>query len=132
MLPTWPAGTPALLCATGPHVIPVSSYARVADDRIVVALGTRRETLARLRDDPRAAFCVLATGVAFTAYCRAAILRESLEAAPGNAAVELRVERVQDHLADGRTEILDGAPWRWVDQDAAALQPLVVNELKAL
>ena len=32
-----------------------------------------------------------------------------MEAAPGNIAVELRVERVQDHLADGRTEILDGA-----------------------
>lgn len=132
MLPTWPAGTPALLCATGPHVIPVSTYARAGDDRILVALGARRETLARLREDPRAAFCVLATGVAFTAHCRAAVVRESLEAAPGNVAVELRVERVQDHLADGRTELLDGAPWRWLDADAAALQPAILDELKAL
>jgi hypothetical protein len=132
MLPSWPAGTPALLCATGPHVIPVSSYTRAADDRILVALGSQRETLARLREDPRAAFCVLATGVAFTAHCRAAIVRESMDAAPGNAAVELRVERVQDHLADGRTAIHDGAPWRWLDEDAAALQPAILEELRAL
>ena len=50
--PTWPPGTPAILCVAGPHAIPVSSYVRAGDDRIVVALGSRRETLARLRADP--------------------------------------------------------------------------------
>ena len=54
-----------------------------------------------------------------------------MEAAPGNMAVELRVERVQDHLADGRTEILDGARWRWIDEEAAALQPQILAELEA-
>jgi hypothetical protein len=132
MLPTWPLGTPAVLCVAGSHAIPVSSYVRSADDRILLALGARRETLARLRSDPAAAFCVLAEGVAFTAHCTAAIVRESMEAAPSNTAVELRVERVQDHLADGRTEILDGAPWRWVDDEAAALQPPILEELKSL
>ena len=132
MLPTWPPGTPAILCVTGPHAIPVSSYVRAGDDRIVLALGSRRETLARLRADPAAAFCVLAKGVAFTAHCRAAVVRESMEAAPGNTAVELRVERVQDHLADGRTEILDGARWRWIDEEAAALQPQILAELETL
>ena len=116
---------------TGPHAIPVSSYVRAGDDRIVVALGSRRETLERLRADPAAAFCVLGEGVAFTAHCRAKVLRESLEAA-ANTAVELRVERVQDHLADGRTEILAAASWRWLDQNAAALQPKILAELETL
>ena len=75
---------------------------------------------------------MLGKGVAFTAHCRAAVVRESMEAAAGNMAVELRVERVQDHLADGRTEILDGARWRWIDEEAAALQPRILAELEAL
>jgi hypothetical protein len=110
----------------------VSSYVRAGDARILVALGARRETLARLRDDPRVAFCVLGTGVAFTAHSSASVVRESMDAAAGNAAVELRVERVQDHLADGRTEIVDGAQWRWIDQEAAAVQPAILTELAGL
>jgi hypothetical protein len=132
MLPTWPPRTPAILSVAGPHAIPVSSYVRAADDRIVMALGSRRETLARLRADPATAFCVLAQGVAFTAHCRAAVVRESMEAAPGNTAVELRVKRVQDHLADGRTDILEGVSWRWIDEEAAELQPKILEELEEL
>ena len=132
MLPTWSPGTPAVLCVAGPHAIPVSSYVRAADDRIVVALGARRETLARLRADPATAFCVLGEGVAFTAHCEATVVRERLESAAGNAAVALTVRRVQDHLADGRTEIIDGAPWRWLDQEAASLQPRILAELESL
>jgi hypothetical protein len=132
MLPEWPPGTPAILVVSGFHAIPVSSYVRRADNRIVIALGSRRETLAQLRADPTASFCVLAAGVAFTAVCRATVVRDSLAAAPGNTAVELRVEHVQDHLADGRTEMLDGARWRWIDEDAAQLQPLIMDELETL
>jgi hypothetical protein len=55
-----------------------------------------------------------------------------MEAAPSNTAVELHVERVQDHLADGRTEILEGVNWRWTDEEAAALQPQILAELEAL
>jgi hypothetical protein len=121
-----------VLCAVGPHPIPVSSYVRAGDDRILVALGSGRETLARLRADPAAAFCVMGNGVAFTAHCQAMIVRESLEAAPGNVAVELRVDRVQDHLADDRTEMLAGARWRWIDGGAAALQPRILKELEGL
>ena len=131
-LPDWAPGTPAVLCVAGPHAIPVSSYVRAGDDRIVLALGARRDTLSRLRADPATAFCVLGEGVAFTAHCHAAVVRESLQAAAGNVAVELRVERVQDHLADGRTELLDGARWRWSDEEAAALQPRILEELRSL
>jgi hypothetical protein len=131
-LPEWEQGTPAVLCVAGPHAIPVSTYVRADGRRVLVALGGRRETLARLREDPRAAFCVLDARVAFTAYGDAVVVRESLEAAPGNVAVEVRVERVQDHLADGRTEMLAGPRWRWSDQEAAAVQPHIVEELRTL
>jgi hypothetical protein len=132
MLPLWPPGTPAVLCVTGPHAIPVSSYIRAADDRIMVALGSRRQTLARLRAEPAVAFCVLGSDIAFTAYCRAAVVRESMDAVPANTAVELRVERIQDHLADGRTRIIGGARWVWNDDEAAALQPRILRELETL
>ena len=121
-----------MLCVSGPHAIPVSTYFRAGDDRILVALGSRRETLARLRESPRAAFCVLAAGVAFTAHCVAVVVRESLKAAETNTAVELMVERVQDHLADGRTELLEGARWRWRDERAAEAAPAILEELSKL
>ena len=53
-----------------------------------------------------------------------------LDGARGRPAAGVRVR--WDHLADGRTEVLDGAPWRWVDEDAAALQPRILEELKRL
>jgi hypothetical protein len=112
MLPEWEPGTPAVLIVAGPHAIPVSTSLRRGDTRVVFALGQRRETLERLRADPSAALCVLGRGVAFTAYGEAAVVRDELDAAPVTA-VELRVDRVQDHLADGRTEMLDGARYDW-------------------
>jgi hypothetical protein len=131
-LPQWEQGTPAVLCVAGPHAIPVSTYVRAGDGRILVALGSRRETLVRLRKEPRVAFCVLGAGVAFTAHCEASVARESLVAAETNVAVELKVERVQDHLADGRTELLEGARWRWRDEQAAAVAPAILAELAEL
>jgi hypothetical protein len=127
-LPHWERGTPGVLVAAGPHVIPVSTAVRGGEGRLLLALGGRRETLRRLRADPTAAFCLLGAGVAFTAYGRARVVAERLEAA-AVVAVELRVERVQDHLADGRTELLDGARWRWLDERAAAAEPEIVAEL---
>ena len=92
----------------GPHPIPVSTAVRAGDRRIVMALGRRREALRRLRDDPTAALCLMGEGAAFTAFGRAAVVAEELEAADTVVAVALEVEEIQDHLADGRTEILDG------------------------
>ena len=130
-LPHWEQGTPAVLCVTGPHAIPVSTAVRLADDRLAFALGRRRETLERLRADPGVALCLMGSGLAFSAYGTATVLREPLEAAPV-AGVELRVERVQDHLADARTEMLDGARWRWIDPKAASTDPAIVAELASL
>lgn len=131
-LPHWVIGTPAVLCVAGPHPIPVSTAVRTGDRRIMVALGRQRETLRRLRADPRAALCLLGDGVAFTAHGQARVAAEELESADTIVAVEVVVERVQDHLADGRTEMLDGARWRWLDREAAEGEPAVIAELERL
>jgi len=131
-LPEWPARTVGLLVVAGPHAIPVSTAVRADSDRLVFALARRREALVRLREEPRAAFALLAEGIAFTAYGRASVVREQLESAPAVAAVELRVVRVQDHLADGRTELLAAPSWRWSDERAQAADRAVVAEIESL
>jgi hypothetical protein len=131
-LPSWRRGTPAVLCVAGPHAIPVSTAVRVGDRRVMLALGRGRETLRRLRADPRAALCILGEGVAFTAHGRASVAAEQLDSADTVVAVELAIERVQDHLADRRTEMLDGARWRWLDRQSAEGEPALLAELERL
>jgi Pyridoxamine 5'-phosphate oxidase len=131
-LPEWERGTPAVLCAAGPHAIPISTAVRVADDTIRFALGREREMLRRLREDERAALLVMGKGLAFSAYGAATVVAEQLEAADTVVAVELRVERVQDHLADGRTDMVDGARWRWTDESLAESEPRIWEELERL
>jgi hypothetical protein len=131
-LPEWERGTPAVLCVAGPHAIPISTAVRVGDDRVRFALGRERETLRRVRGDEAAALLVMGKGLAFTAYGRALVLAERLEVAETVVAVELRVTRVQDHLADGRTEMVDGARWRWTDEQLAESEPQIWTELERL
>jgi len=130
-LPRWPQGTPAVLCVAGPHAIPVSTAVRLGGDRLAFALGRGRETLVRVRSAPEVALCLLATELAFTAYGQAEVVRDPLEAAPV-AGLVLRVSSVQDHLADGRTEMLDGARWRWLDPQAAGADRAIAAELAGL
>ena len=132
VLPHWERGTPAILCVAGPHAIPMSTTIRAGDDLILFALGRDRETLERLRDDSRAAICVIGKGLAFTATGYASVVAERLEASNRVVAVELRVESVQDHLADGRTEILDGVRWRWLDEKFGESEDAIVAELQNL
>ena len=99
---------------------------------MLLALGRKRDTLQFLRDDSRVAFCLLGESVAFTAHGCASVVSEQLEASDRVVAVELRVERVQDHLADGRTEMLDGARWRWRDDEFGAAEEQIVAELLGL
>ena len=121
-----------MLCVAGPHAIPISTAVAAAGGRILLALGSQRETLRRVREDPRAALCVLGEGVAFTAHGWARVVAEELEAAETVVALELSVERVQDHLADGRTEMLDGARWRWREERFAETEAAIVAELERL
>jgi hypothetical protein len=116
-LPHWPDGTVAIL-ATGagaPHAIPISTCVRAGPRTIFVALAQRRESLARLREDPRCALAITAPGVALTAHGRATILHALNDAV---VAVRLDVEHLQDH--DQPTfAIEDGVRWRWLDDEAS-------------
>jgi hypothetical protein len=132
VLPEWERGTPAVVCAAGPHAIPVSTAVRVGDDVVRFALGREREMLRRLREDPSAALLVMGKGLAFSAYGTVAVVAEQLDVADTVVAMELRVERVQDHLADGRTEMVDGARWRWTDDQLADSEPKIWEELEGL
>ena len=116
-LPDWPDGTVTVL-STGagpPHAIPVSTAVRSGPATVHLALGLRRESLARLREDPHCALTVLAAGVAVTAYATASVVEQSDRV----AFLRLDVDSVQDH--DQPTfEIEDGVRWRWTDEDAEA------------
>jgi hypothetical protein len=112
--------------------VPISTAVRAGDRRLIFALARRRETLARLREDSRAAFALLAEGMAFTAYGDAGVISEKLDGAPNMAGVELRVGRIQNHLADGRTEMLSSAGWRWRQEEAREADRTVVAAIEAL
>ena len=116
-LPDWPDGTVTVL-STGagpPHAIPVSTAVRSGPATVHLALGLRRESLARLREDPRCALTVIAAGVAVTAYATASVVEENDRV----AFLRLEVDSIKDH--DQPTfEIETGVRWRWTDEDAEA------------
>jgi hypothetical protein len=133
-LPQWGPGTVAILStgAGAPHAIPVSTGVRVGPQRILIALSQRRESLVRVRRDPRAALTLLTAGnVAITAHCRAEVLADPLPGIEGVVALVLTVEHVQDH---GREDfhIEEAVRWRWTDPDAARRDAQVREALEAL
>src|SRR3954454_21163953 len=96
-LPTWAPGTVAILSTGGgaPHAIPVSTGVRRGPRTVLLALALRRESLARLREDPRCALTVLAAGnVAVTAHGRATVVQEPMAAADRVAAVRIDIDDV--------------------------------------
>jgi Pyridoxamine 5'-phosphate oxidase len=132
MLPEWPPGTVTILSTSGeaPHAIPVSAAVRAGPRRVLVALAAVRESLARLRADPRVALTILSEGdVALTAHGRAVVVEPSL--VEGVVAVEIDVDRVHDH--NRPTFVIDGGVnWRWTDPAAAARDAEVRAALQRL
>lgn len=130
-LPGWEPGSVAVL-ATGagaPHAIPISTALRAGPRAIVLGLAHRRETLARLREDPRCAFTLLAAGdVAFTAHGHATVLDDVAE---GVAAVRIDVTAIQEHGTD-RFDIDAGVAWHWTDPEAERRDAAVRNALARL
>ena len=95
----------------------------------LLGLAASRESLARLRSEPRAALVVLAAGdLAFTAHGRATVLDEVVD---GVVAVRLEVDDVQDH-GQPTFVIEGGVRWRWTDERAAARDEEVRRALRAL
>jgi hypothetical protein len=126
VLPQWPDGTVAVLTTWPGHAIPVSLVRRAGDRRLAVGLAERRGSLRNLRQDPRCAVTVLASGLAFTAYGRATV-------ADGGpvAIVRIDVDRIADH--DQPTfEITSGVSWRWTDDDAARRDAQARDALRRL
>jgi len=114
-LPSWPSGTVAVLStgAGDPHAIPVSTAVRRGPREVAFALSLRRESLARLRSDPRCALTLIAAGLSVTALGRAVVESEGERV----AVLRLDVERIQDH--DHPTfEIDEGVRWHWTSEDA--------------
>jgi len=133
-LPEWGPGTVAILSTAGngpPHAIPVSTGVRAGDHRVVLALALRRESLARLREDPRCALTLMAEGLACTAHARAEIVQEPMEISDRVAAVALQVDSIQDH-DQPRFEMLSGVGWRWTDDEAEARDAEIREALSAL
>ena len=131
MLPEWPPGTVTILATGGgsPHAIPVSAALRAGPAVALVGLAPSRESLARLRSEPRAALVVLAAvDLAFTAHGRAAVVDELVD---GVVAVRLDVESVQDHRQPTFV-IEEGVRWRWTDERAAERDAGVRRALRAL
>jgi hypothetical protein len=138
-LPDWPPGTVVVLSTgAGPaHAIPISAALRVDARTVLVALAQRRESLVRLRRDPRVALTVLAQDAAFTAHAAATVVEEALAEAADVAAVRLDVEAVQDHMTPAFA-IRAPVSWEWVDAEArerdgavrAGLQRLATDELR--
>jgi flavin reductase (DIM6/NTAB) family NADH-FMN oxidoreductase RutF len=115
--------------AGAPHAIPVSTCVRAGPRTVLLALAHRRESLARLREDPRCALSIVGAGnVAVTAHARATILHDLSDAV---VAVRLDVERLQDH-GQPTFEIEEGVRWRWLDDEARERDAQLRAALKAL
>lgn len=132
MLPEWPAGTVAILATAGdpPHAIPVSATVRAGPNRVLIGLASTRDSLARVRVDPRVSLAIVCEDTAITAYGRARVL-DGEPVADGVVAVEIEVEHVQDH--DRPTFAIEsGVRWRWTDQEAERRDAAVRTALLAL
>ena len=131
MLPDWPAGTVAILVTIGdtPHAIPVSAILRAGPDRMLLALADGRGSLARLREDPRVAVALVATGTAITARGRARVLEAPVS--EGVTGVEVTVQALDDHLRP-TFELEAGIRWRWTDAQAGQRDEAVRSGLARL
>ena len=119
-LPDWDDGTVAVLSTGGgrPHAIPVSTGVRAGPRRVLIALALRRESLARLREEPRCALTIMGAGnIALTAHATASIVQDPMDVAEQVAAVCLDVEEIQDHTQP-RFAIESSVKWRWCELEA--------------
>jgi hypothetical protein len=128
-LPHWPAGTVAIL-ATGagaPHAIPVSTIVRAGPRTVLLALAHSRESLARLREDPRCALAILAADLAITVHGHAEVVNDLGRV----VAVRVDVDEISDHARPEFT-IDAGVAWHWTDDDAQRADAEVRAALEAL
>jgi hypothetical protein len=128
-LPHWPAGTVAILAsgAGAPHAIPVSTIVRAGPRSVLLALAHSRESLSRLREEPRCALAILAEDLAITVHGHAEVANDLGRV----VAVRVEVDAIQDH---SRPEFVmeSGVRWRWTDDAAERADAEVRAALEAL
>lgn len=123
-LPEWPTTTIAVLCTTdgGPHAIPVAAPVRAGDRRILLSLERTRGSLARMRENPQVALAILSgRNLAFTARGRGRIVQESMPDALDYVAVEVDVEKIDDHRSPG-VAVESGVRVQFTDEAGLSLQ----------
>jgi hypothetical protein len=133
-LPEWPGRTVGVLATLdgGPHAMPVSAPVRAGDRRILVSLHLSRDSLARLRAEPRVALTILGAGdVAFTARGRARVVQDPMDADAAYAAVRIDVEHVDDHRQPAFV-VEAGPDRRWLDPGEQRALGARVAALRAL
>ncbi|MGZ4277876.1 MAG: hypothetical protein ACXVFK_13965 [Solirubrobacteraceae bacterium] len=97
---------------------PGSTGVRAGPRRVLIALALRRESLGRLREEPRCALTIMGAGnIALTAHATASIVQEPMEADENVAAVSLDVDEIQDHT-QSRFAIEAPVVWRWCELEA--------------
>jgi pyridoxamine 5'-phosphate oxidase-like protein len=136
-LPEWPGRTIAVLATLGddqPHAIPVSAPIRAGGRRILLSLHRSRDSLGRLREHPRVALTILASGdIAFTARGSAHIIQEPMIEAPDYAGIAIDVEHIDDHRQPA-FQVQAGVDRRWVEEserDALRRRVSSLTELAA-
>jgi len=131
VLPDWPAGTVAILATGGeePHAIPVSALVRAGPLLVLLGLAHGRESLGRLRRQPRVTLAIVGEQLAVSVDGLARVVREEL--VEGVAAVAIDVRSVTDHRRP-TFEIEAGVRWRWTDADAAGRDAEVQTALSRL
>ncbi len=103
---------------------------RAGPGSVLIALGSGRRSLARLRADPAVALVVQAEGnVALTAYGAARVLEDPMP--DGVVAVAIDVGSIQDHRRDAFT-IEAGTRFRWTDEAAALRDDEVRDALRRI
>ncbi len=133
-LPDWADGTVATLSTIGdgPHAIPVSTGVRASDSQLLIALATRRGSLANIKADSRVAVTFLTAGdLAVTVHGRAEVVAEPMACSDRVCAVLITAERIRDH-GQPRFVIDEGVSWRWTDDEAAQRDVEVRAELSEI
>ena len=133
-IPELPEGIVAVLAtvgASGPVAIPVSALLRAGPARLLFALARTRGSVARLRDDPRAAVSLHAPGMSLCVEGVARVAADPLPGAGRMVAFSLEAGRIRDARGPA-TEVDDGIRWRWTDDEAAERHAAVMAALAAL
>lgn len=118
--------------AGSPHAIPVSTAVRAGPRLVLIALALRRDSLRRLREEPRAALTILAgDDIAVTAHAQTRIVEDPMAVSDRVAAVALHVDRIQDH-GQPRFTIEEGVRWSWTDDEARERDAVIREALTRL